>query len=335
MKQYLSVIDEKGRSLKNVELIPIVVDTLPQSGERLGALYFNKADNLLYVWTGTTFKSAGGITKLSELTIDVDKDWGGYVIKNLGAPVDATDAARKQEVDAVQNNLDTHENKVLEGIHGVIADAESNMPSAGVAGRLFIATDTLKIFRDNGTSWDELTAVGRLNDHASQTGGTHGVPSDASFEHTGNKGAANGYCPLDANALVPLDNLPAIPPDKVDAVDTPADGEVLSYNATEGKFEWVPQAAAGGFNVVSVTADYTASDRDCVLADASGGAITVTLPSPSANAEVIVKKIDSSTNTVTVAPSGTETIDGASQQVLDTQYEAIHVISDGTDWYIV
>jgi len=37
---------------------------------------------------------AEGITKLSELTIDVDKDWLGYVIKNLGAPVASGDALR-------------------------------------------------------------------------------------------------------------------------------------------------------------------------------------------------------------------------------------------------
>ena len=41
---------------------------------------------------------AGGITKLSELTIDVDKDWLGYIIKNLGAPVDPTDSARFQDI---------------------------------------------------------------------------------------------------------------------------------------------------------------------------------------------------------------------------------------------
>jgi len=42
----------------------------------------------------------GGITKLSELEIDVDKDWGGYKIKNLGAPVDAGDAVRKTDLDS-------------------------------------------------------------------------------------------------------------------------------------------------------------------------------------------------------------------------------------------
>jgi len=48
---------------------------------------------------------------LSALEIDVDKDWGGHVIKNLGAPVDSYDSLRKIE-------LDTHEGKAT-GVHGV------------------------------------------------------------------------------------------------------------------------------------------------------------------------------------------------------------------------
>jgi len=48
--------------------------------------------------------------KLSKLIIDVDKDWGGRIIKNLGAPVDPTDSARKTEID-------TH--NVAEAQHGL------------------------------------------------------------------------------------------------------------------------------------------------------------------------------------------------------------------------
>jgi len=88
---------------------------------------------------------------LSRLQIDVDKDWGGHVIKNLGTPVDPNDVARKTDVDTVQQNLDTH---------------------------------------------------------ASLSGGTHGVPSGDRILHTGDIGVANGVCPLDANALVPLTNIP-------------------------------------------------------------------------------------------------------------------------------
>jgi len=43
----------------------------------------------------STPTAAGGISKLSELEIDTDKDWLAYLIKNLGAPVDDGDAFRQ------------------------------------------------------------------------------------------------------------------------------------------------------------------------------------------------------------------------------------------------
>jgi len=41
-----------------------------------------------------SFSTVAGVTKLSQLEIDVNKDWGSHVIKNLGEPVDANDALR-------------------------------------------------------------------------------------------------------------------------------------------------------------------------------------------------------------------------------------------------
>jgi hypothetical protein len=87
--------------------------------------------------------------------------------------------------------------------------------------------------------------------------------------------------------------------------------------------------------MVSKTANYTASENDGVLADASGGAITVTLPTPATGANVAVKKVDSSSNSVTVSQSGTETIDGSASITLTEQYEALTLWSDGTDWFIM
>lgn len=78
---------------------------------------------------------------------------------------------------------------------------------------------------------------------------------------------------------------------------------------------------------------YSASKEEVILAHASEGSITVTLPSPESDTMVSVKKTDDSSNTVTVETSGTETIDGKSTFVTDTQYEAFAFISDGGDWY--
>ncbi|RLI74504.1 hypothetical protein DRP04_14595 [Archaeoglobales archaeon] len=64
-----------------------------------------------------------------------------------------------------QNRVDSHASTNLNGIHGVIQDLEANMPAAGTAGRLFIATDTKRIYRDNGTSWDEIGGTSEFPGH--------------------------------------------------------------------------------------------------------------------------------------------------------------------------
>lgn len=74
-----------------------------------------------------------------------------------------------------------------------------------------------------------------------------------------------------------------------------------------------------------------------LLVDASGGAVTVTLP-PAAGADArpyYIKKIDSSANAVTIDGDGAETIDGAATQSTITQYQVYCVLSDGSAWYLL
>ena len=50
----------------------------------------------------------------------------------------------------------------------IVRDVIASRPSAGVAGRLFIATDTGVVSRDNGTTWNDLTiAAGQITGLAS------------------------------------------------------------------------------------------------------------------------------------------------------------------------
>jgi hypothetical protein len=48
-----------------------------------------------------------------------------------------------------------------------------------------------------------------------------------------------------------------------------------------------------------------------------------------------IKKIDSSPNIVTVDGDGSETIDDGTTAALTVQYEAITIISDGAEWWIL
>lgn len=92
-----------------------------------------------------------------------------------------------------------------------------------------------------------------------------------------------------------------------------------------------------GYNTTaSVTSNHTASPQEIVLADASGGALTVTLPAPEAAACVTVKKTDSSGNAVTVARPGSQTIDGdSSDRTITGEDVAREFTSDGSNYFII
>jgi hypothetical protein len=74
-----------------------------------------------------------------------------------------------------------------------------------------------------------------------------------------------------------------------------------------------------------------------VNVNASGGAVTVTLPAASSNngRNYIIKKTDSSLNSVTIARTGSDTIDGATSYTVLFQYDSVTLISTGSGWDIV
>jgi hypothetical protein len=90
--------------------------------------------------------------------------------------------------------------------------------------------------------------------------------------------------------------------------------------------------------IKTVTSAYTLTSSDStVLANASSAAFTVTLPDATTcnGREYVIKKIDSSTNAVTVGVTGTQTIDGASSYSLALQNKYVAVQSNGSNWYII
>ena len=79
---------------------------------------------------------------------------------------------------------------------------------------------------------------------------------------------------------------------------------------------------------------YTADDDDqVILADATSNNIVVTLTT-GAGRVFHVKKVDSSSNTVTLSPSSGN-IDGGSTKVLASQYNSFTVACDGTNWWVL
>lgn len=66
--------------------------------------------------------------------------------------------------------------------------------------------------------------------------------------------------------------------------------------------------------------------------------MTITLPAATADLDglvYVVKKVDSSGNTVTIDGNGSETIDGATTKVLSAQYDTVSIVCDGSNWLVI
>lgn len=105
-----------------------------------------------------------------------------------------------------------------------------------------------------------------------------------------------------------------------------------TLNATGG--------SGGGYTVTSVTgATHNEAGVEGIivlLCDATAQNITVNLPTAVSNlATIVVKKVDSSSNTVTIDGDTTETIDGGATAVIRVQYASVDLISDDTNWRII
>lgn len=100
---------------------------------------------------------------------------------------------------------------------------------------------------------------------------------------------------------------------------------------------------AAGFTkrkISSITSNTTLTSTDgleIILADATSGAITVTLPAASSSSgrTLTIKKTDSSTNLITVDGNASETIDGDLTKKIGFQYDFMQISCDGSNWHIV
>lgn len=91
------------------------------------------------------------------------------------------------------------------------------------------------------------------------------------------------------------------------------------------------------FSVVSST-PVSAAVAIGYLVNATSGNIQVNLPtaaSAGVGSVIFVKKTDSTANTVTVKPSGSEKIDDGTSFLLSLQNEFVKIESDGTQWWVI
>ncbi len=94
-------------------------------------------------------------------------------------------------------------------------------------------------------------------------------------------------------------------------------------------------------NRVSVTATYTASATDYYIGmDSTGGTISLRLPDAAAlsDGQTYVVKDEggaASSNNITIVASGSQTIDGQNQVVLESPYASLQLYCNGTNKYFI
>jgi hypothetical protein len=167
-------------------------------------------------------------------------------------------------------------------------------------------TNARTVYQDDGqaTPWSQpitLTSAGRL------TASIYVPSGDWKFVLT--TAADTGF----ATPIISEDNIP---------------GAVAAADASFAR----PQTP-----VITKGANYTITTDDIgsiFVADATGGAFTLTLPAAGdvEDGQGVRVMQEGTGGAVTIAPNGSDTINGASTFVLRPQYGWVDIISDGADW---
>jgi hypothetical protein len=110
---------------------------------------------------GTLSLSASGVTPGTYSRVTVDT-YGRITSATLPVTLAAAGI-----IDAVQNSG---------GVPAILSGADAAKPAPGTAGRIFLATDTLKIYRDNGSSYDLMASA-----TGSSPGGSAGGDLSATY----------------------------------------------------------------------------------------------------------------------------------------------------------
>lgn len=129
---------------------------------------------------------------------------------------------------------------------------------------------------------------------------------------------------------------------------SPVEGDLFFSNGTpraKGLWEyknsaWVQLDDTGNtpnFNldIEAQSTSFTAAAGKTYLVSTSGGAVTVTMPAAALNAFVRIKDSAGAvdTNAITINTPGAETIDGAASETIDSNYQSMTLVSDGTNWF--
>lgn len=86
------------------------------------------------------------------------------------------------------------------------------------------------------------------------------------------------------------------------------------------------------------TSSYTTAADELVQADPTSAGFTITLPAVASGNKghrITIKNISTSTNTITIARAGSDTIDGGTSTTITTSKGKVTLVSDGTSNWMV
>ena len=222
-----------------------------------------------------------------------------------------------EDVNAHPHRLFTHNSNIVDGDSLTVSAAGLQVkrdPKTAVKGELEENSGGVSMAAATATHAGVMVAADKVVvDQAVTQDGLRALTGD--WDNTGQRLRNTGVAEVSGSAPT-----------------TPATGVVWLDTASSG---------SGGTGIVSVreiSASETITTSDnVVLVDATSAAVTVTLPAVSGNSGRVfhIKKIDASGNAVTVDGASSETIDDATTGILASQYDAIKIVCDGSEWWIV
>jgi|GEM_PF-3123915 len=194
-------------------------------------------------------------------------------------------------------------------------------PGTGEDNTVYVAEDTGYLYRWNGASYTQLTdqtaAWGQI---------TGSISGQADLQSALSAKAASSHGHTESD----ISDLGAYP----DASGQTS-GKVAQTDGSNGwTFINTPSGGGGGMSATAQSSNYTASNGDFVIADASAAGFTVTLPQLANGSTISVKKIDSTGNAILV-DAAVGSIDGSATVAVNQQWESNDFFSDGTKWYRV
>lgn len=162
------------------------------------------------------------------------------------------------------------------------------------------------------------------------------VPGLANKVNTSAVGAANGVCPLDSNGYVSPGSQYGAGTGNYGIIQLAGDlGGTAAAPTVPGLANKLDILGP----ISTKTANYTLSDADAVVVfNTASAAMTATLPTAVGRTgrRFMIKKLGGSTaNALTIATTASQTIDGATTEVISLAGGFRELISDGANWHIL